>query len=83
MAKGGLKTCCPENHIKHKQRKKSGQIPQAPRSPEPSVERPSKSGPLRRVEKEKEKLRERGEREGGRILNPKQMASIGAEHEKH
>lgn len=47
------------------------------------MERPSKSGPLRRVEKEKEKLRERGEREGGRILNPKQMASIGAEHEEH
>lgn len=62
----------------HKHRGAKGETdkyPHAPQSPEPTVEKLSDSVSLKRVEKGKEKLSERG---GGGNLNPKQMASIGA-----
>ncbi len=77
--KGVRKPAALESH-KHKEKKKSGQIPQTPQSPEPTVDRPSNQPLSRGWEREREKERER---EGGGNLNPKQMASIGAEHEKH
>lgn len=65
----------------HKHRGRKGEVdkyPHAPQSPEPTVEKLSNSVSLRRVEKGKEKLSERGGGGGGGNLNPKQMASIGA-----
>lgn len=60
----------------HKEKKERGQIPQA------RLGRLWRDPPIC-PSHEGGEAEEETEREGGGNLNPKQMASIGAEHEKH